>query len=85
MKNKRKESDEYEPQDMLDFLSKYEEKECTTEVLYTYGKQEILKENGKYYLASTIYPNYNKEITRSTAVEIWQSCNMKKRTDFSMN
>jgi len=47
--------------------------------------QEIIKDNGRFYLANTIYPNYNKEITREMATEIWQSCNMKERSNISMN
>jgi len=85
MKNKRVQIDEYIPEDPLEFLKGYEDKECFTEVLYTFGDQEIIKDNGRFYLANTIYPNYNKEITREMATEIWQSCNMKERSNISMN
>lgn len=85
MKNKRIESNGYVPQDPLEFLKGYEAKEGFTEVLYTFGEQEIVKDNGKFYLANTLYPNFNKEITREMATEIWQSCNMKERSDVSMN
>lgn len=85
MKNKKTYEEAYLPQDPLEFLKGYEEKTCFTEVLYTFGEQEIVKENGKFYLANTVYPKYNKEITREMATEIWQSCNMKERSDVSMN
>ena len=85
MKNKRIDEEIYIPDDPLDFLKAYDMGESFTEVLYTFGEQEIIKDNGKYYLASTIYPNNNKEITREMATEIWQSYNMKSRSDVSMN
>ena len=85
MKNKRIDSEEYIPQDPLAFLKGYEPEEGFREVLYTFGDQEILKDNGKFYLASTLYPNCSKEITREMATELWQSCNMKERSDVSMN
>lgn len=85
MKNKRLEIDEYIPQDPLEFLKCHEDKEGFKEVLYTFGEQEIFKDNGKFYLSNTIYPNCNKEITREMATEIWQSCNMKERSDVSIN
>ena len=85
MKNKRLDSEQYVPVDPLEFLKNYEAEDCFKEVLYTFGEQEIVKDNGKFYLASTIYPNHNKEITREMATEIWQSCNMKQRSDVSMS
>ena len=85
MKNKRIDNEQYIPGDPLDFLKGYEDKECFKEVLYTFGDQEIFKEDGKFYLANTIYPMCNKEITREMATEIWQSCNMKQRSDVSVN
>ena len=85
MKNKRINNEQYIPEDPLEFLKNYEVGECFTEVLYTFGEQEIVKDNGKFYLANTIYPSCNKEITREMATEIWQSCNMKQRSDVSMN
>ena len=42
----------------------HEEKEDFREVLYTFGNEEIVKENGKYYLSHTMYPSQNKEISR---------------------
>ena len=85
MRNKRLNNEQYIPQDPLEFLKCYESKEEFTEVLYTFGEQELVKDNGKFYLSSTLYPNCNKEITREMATEIWQSCNMKQRSDISIN
>ena len=88
MKNKRinKVDEEiYIPEDPLKFLKAYDTGESFTEVLYTFGEQEIVKDNGKFYLSNTINPYYNKEITREMATEIWQSYNMKSRSDVSMN
>lgn len=88
MKNKRVDKVEQEiyiPEDPLMYLKAYEARESFTEVLYTFGEQEIVKDNGKFYLSNTINPRYNKEITREMATEIWQSHNMKSRSDVSMN
>ena len=85
MKNKRIENEQYIPVDPLEYLKNYESQESFTEVLYTFGEQEIIKDNGKFYLSNTVNPCYNKEITREMATEIWQSCNMKSRSDVSMN
>lgn len=85
MKNKKTDEEIYMPLDPLEFLQGYEDKESFTEVLYTFGEQEIVKDNGKFYLSNTVYPNCNKEITREMATEIWQSCNMKERSDVSIN
>ncbi|MBQ8044220.1 MAG: hypothetical protein IJ272_08795 [Clostridia bacterium] len=85
MKNKRIEDEQYIPEDPLEFLKRYESSESFTEVLYTFGDQEIVKDNVKFYLSNTINQYYNKEITREMATEIWQSCNMKPRSDVSMN
>lgn len=85
MKNKRIDQEIYIPEDPLKFLKSYEEQETFTEVLYTFGDQEIIKNDGKFYLANTIYPNKNKEISREMATEIWQSCNMRQRSDVSVN
>lgn len=85
MKNKREDIEQYIPADPLEFLKSYEACDGFTEVLYTLGDQEIVKDNGKFYLSNTINPYYNKEITRETATEIWQSYNMKSRSDISMN
>lgn len=88
MKNKRinkLEEEIYIPEDPLMFLKAYDAGESFTEVLYTFGEQEIVKDNGKFYLSNTMNPYYNKEITREMATEIWQSYNMKSRSDVSMN
>lgn len=82
---KEKMYEEYIPEDPLLVLKKYEETESFRQVLYTFGEQEIVKENGKYYLAHTIYPKMSKEISRETATEMWQSYNMKERSDVSVN
>lgn len=75
----------YISDDPLQFLKNYQETECFYEVLYTMGEQEIVKDNGKYYLTHTIYPNRKKEISCVTATELWQSYNMKPRSDVSLN
>lgn len=85
MKNKRINNEQYIPEDPIVFLKNCEVQESFTEVLYTFGDQEIIKDNGKFYLSNTINPYYNKEITREMATEIWQSCNMKPRSDISIN
>lgn len=85
MRNKGENVEQYIPEDPLEFLKSYEAHESFTEVLYTFGEQEIVKDNGKFYLCNTVNPYYNKEITREMATEIWQSCNMKPRSDVSMN
>ena len=85
MKNKRDLNEQYIPEDPLEFLKGYEETECFKEVLFTFGEQEIVKDSGKFYLANTINPYYKKEITREMATEVWQSCNMKERSDVSIN
>ena len=85
MKNKGTNEFVYIPEDPLQILKNYEEQEGFREVLYTFGNEEIVKENGKFYLANTIYPNVNKEISREMATELWQSCNMKQRSDISLN
>ena len=66
----------------LDFLKNYTEEESFREVIFTFGNEEIVKENGKYYLENTRFPSINKEITMETATEMWQSYNMKSRSDF---
>lgn len=85
MKKDKAISFEYIPEDPLEALKKYEEKTCFREVLYTFGNQEIVKEEGKFYLAHTIYPNNLKEISRETATEMWQTYNMKERADVSVD
>ena len=75
---------EYIPEDPLEVLKNYEEKNCFREVLYTFGNQEIVKEDGKFYLAHTIYPSESKEISREIATEMWQTYNMKERSDVSI-
>ena len=75
--------DEYIPIDPLNYLSQMSEKESIREVVYTFGEQEIIKDDGKFYLSHTIYPNVTKEISKQTATEMWQSYNMKERGDIS--
>ena len=77
--------EEYIPKSPLEILKNFEEKEDFKEVLFTFGNEEIIKDNGKYYLANTKYPSVNKEISMETATEMWQSYNMKKRDDVSVN
>ena len=77
--------EEYIPKSPLDILKSFEEKEDCKEVLFTFGNEEIVKDNGKYYLANTKYPSVNKEISIQTATEMWQSYNMKERSDVSVN
>ena len=85
MKNTRINSIEYIPEDPLELLNAYESQEGFREVLYTFGTEEIIKDSGKFYLSSTIYPAKNKEITSAMATELWQSYNMKARSDVSIN
>ena len=80
---KDKVMDEYIPMDPLEFLNGISEEESLKEVVYTFGEQEIVKEDGKFYLCHTIYPNVSKEISKQTANEMWQSYNMKERGDIS--
>ena len=75
---KDKVMDEYIPIDPLAFLSEMEEQETGREVVYTFGEQEIIKDDGKFYLSHTIYPNVAKEISKQAATEMWQSYNMKE-------
>lgn len=85
MKNIGISSKEYIPEDPLQVLKSYQEHESFKEVLYTFGTEEIVKDNGRFYLSSTIYPSKTKEISREMATELWQSCNMKQRSDVSIN
>ena len=85
MKKTRMNSIEYIPEDPLEVLKEHESQEVFREVLYTFGTEEIVKDNGKFYLSSTIYPVKNKEITSAMATELWQSHNMKSRSDISIN
>lgn len=81
---KEKVMDNYIPLDPLKYLKEYEEEDISKEVLCTLGSEEIVKENGKYYLANTVKPWLSKEITRESATEVWQSYNNKKRSDISI-
>lgn len=85
MKNKMDYNFEYVPQDMLEVLKNYESNDEFKEVLYTFGEEEIVKENGKFYLSHTMFPNLKKEISCAEATEAWQSYNMKTRDDVSVN
>ena len=88
MKDNKKRKDEYVFTSPLDLLKNYNEKEEIgdfKEVLFTFGEEEIVKDSGKYYLASTKFPEVNKEISMETATEMWQSFNMKTRDDVSVN
>ena len=80
---KDKVMDEYIPIDPLAFLSSMEEENIAREVIYTFGEQEIIKDDGRFYLAHTLYPNVTKEISKEVATEMWQSYNMKDRSDIS--
>lgn len=80
---KDKVMDEYIPLDPLTFLNEMGEQEVSREVVYTFGEQEIIKDDGKFYLCHTIYPNVSKEISKQAATEMWQSYNMKERGDIS--
>lgn len=81
---KEKVMDNYIPIDPLKYLKEFEYEDVSKEVLCTLGNEEIIKEDGKYYLANTINPRYSKEISRESATEIWQSYNNKKRSDISI-
>jgi hypothetical protein len=80
---KDKVMDEYIPIDPLQFLSEYKEEESLREVMFTMGEQEIVQDDGKFYLCHTMYPNVSKEISKETATEMWQIYNMKDRSDIS--
>ena len=80
---KDKVMDEYIPIDPLQFLSEYKEEESLKEVMFTMGEQEIVQDDGKFYLCHTMYPNVSKEISKETATEMWQIYNMKDRSDIS--
>lgn len=82
---KDKSNEEYIPEDPLVFLKSFEGLQEDREVLCTLGDEEIIKDDGKYYLSNTLNPRYSKEITRESATEIWQSYNNKKRSDVSIN
>ena len=80
---KDKVMDEYIPIDPLQFLSEYKEEESLREVMFTMGEQEIVQDDGKFYLCHTMYPNVSKEISKETATEMWQIYNNKDRSDIS--
>ncbi len=80
---KDKVMDEYIPIDPLQFLSEYKEEESLREVMFTMGEQEIVQDDGKFYLCHTMYPSVSKEISKDTATEMWQIYNNKERSDIS--
>ena len=80
---KDKVMDEYIPLDPLAVLSEFKEEESLREVMFTMGEQEIVQDDGKFYLCHTMYPNVSKEISKATATEMWQVYNMKERGDIS--
>ena len=82
---KVKNIEEYIPKSPLELLKDFKETESEKEVLFTFGNEEIVKANGKYYIENTRYPSVNKEITIESATELWQSYNMKSRGDVSIN
>ena len=51
--------------------------------MFTMGEQEIVQDDGKFYLCHTMYPNVSKEISKAAATEMWQTYNMKERSDIS--
>ena len=80
---KDKVMDEYIPIDPLEFLNNYKEEESLREVMFNMGEQEIVQDDGKFYLCHTMYPNVSKEISKDTATEMWQIYNNKERSDIS--
>lgn len=84
-RDKGKVSFNYIPKDPLEVLKEFSLPETTREVIYTLGDQEIVKDNGKFYLCHTIYPNFAKEISKQAATEVWQDYGLKNRTDSSMS
>ncbi len=80
---KDKVMDEYIPIDPLTFLNEFKPEESLREVMFNMGEQEIVQEDGKFYLCHTMYPSVSKEISKATAAEIWQTYNMKERGDIS--
>ena len=49
--------EEYIPKSPLEILKNFEEKEDFKEVLFTFGNEEIIKDNGKYKLDSVEWKN----------------------------
>lgn len=66
------------PLDLLDNLPVVEN---DVEVMFTFGQQEIVKQDDKYFLGNVINPNITKEITRETAYELIQIQKQQKPQD----
>lgn len=65
----KEEPKEYvEPLNLL-FKMKYPEN-TSKEVMYTLDNEEIVREDGKYYICDTVNYNVVKEITREDAYEL---------------
>lgn len=54
----------------LDLLNSIPNMSSDTEVMFTLGEQEVVKQQDKYFLGNAINPNISKEITRETAYEL---------------
>ena len=76
--NKRNEIEYIPPLDLLDNVPTFS---SDTEVMFTLGNQEVVKQNDKYFLNNAINPNISKEITRDTAYELMQISNHPKKQD----
>lgn len=73
--NKREEAEYIPPLELLDNMCI---SPSDTEVIFTLGEQEIIKENDKYFLANVINSNISKEITKDAAYELIQIKNQQK-------
>jgi len=74
--NKRNEVEYTPPLDLLDTIPTMS---SDTEVMFTLGEQEIVKQNDKYFLGNAVNPNISKEISRDTAYELIQIKNQQKK------
>lgn len=72
--NKRNEVEYTPPLDLLDAIPNLF---SDTEVMFTLGEQEIVKQNDKYFLGNAVNPNISKEISRDTAYELIQIKNQQ--------
>lgn len=58
------------PLDLLDNIDIFTNDKLDTEVLFTVGKQEVIKEKDKYFIANVFDNSQRKEITRNSAYEL---------------
>lgn len=73
----KEEQKEYiEPLNLL-FKMQYPEN-SSKEVMYTLDNEEIVREDGKYYICDTISSNVVKEITRQDAYELIDTYKLRR-------